>query len=101
MGQIKEFSSYTPTPGYIYLIRGEDTPWFKIGTTSKLNKRIGHIGSKAPFEVTLIQAFYVSEPGREEAFWHTRFASKHVRGEWFALLDSDVREFCEDYHEDN
>lgn len=96
---VLRFRGCSPEPGYIYLIHGESTPWYKIGTASKPHKRLGEISAQAPFAPVLIKAFYVKDVAGEESYWHSRFGDKRVRGEWFTLSESDVLEFCGAYHE--
>jgi len=87
----KEYT--TDSPGYIYLLYGEGTPWHKIGVTKKPLRRINDISAKAPFPIVLVCIIPVMKMVYTEQYWHDRFADKRVEGEWFLLTDEDVNLF--------
>lgn len=35
--------------------------------------------------------------GKQEKEFHSKYAAKRVRGEWFDLTQSDIEQICEDY----
>jgi len=78
-----------PNPGYVYFLRA-DNGLFKIGMTKELNKRIKQLGIQLPYELQLVHAIGTDERCHVEEYFHLRFAQKRVRGEWFALTDSDI-----------
>jgi hypothetical protein len=77
--------------GYIYLLYGGG--YFKIGKTIDLSVRSRQISLHLPFEVTLIHSISTQDINEAEKYWHTKFKSKRLHGEWFSLSDKDVDEF--------
>lgn len=82
-------------PGYLYLIKGLGTPWYKIGISKCLGSRVKQLGTKAPFEIEVIKAHQVSDMEQAEVYWHNLFGDKRTGGEWFALSSEDTQEFIE------
>jgi len=82
------------SPGYIYLVRGVGTPWYKIGKSKNPEVRSKQLGTQGPFKHELIHTIRVSDMKLHEEYWHNHFATKRVEGEWFTLSDGDVKEFC-------
>jgi len=75
----------------VYLIRcGED---WKIGQTNHLKRRYRQIINSLPGAATLEHWISTDDPPGVETYWHRRFATKRVRGEWFRLSDEDVAAF--------
>lgn len=87
----REARQKAKTAGYVYLISGGG--YYKIGKTTNLGDRRKQIGLQLPFEVSLRHAVHTEDIDRLELYWHERFASKRLNGEWFALTAEDVREF--------
>lgn len=77
-------------PGYIYLLHGEGTNWYKIGISAQLTRRVKVIGSKSPFPIVRVAAYDVEDMKDAEAWWHETFAHKRTHGEWFALDEYDI-----------
>lgn len=76
----------------VYLLRcGEH---YKIGMSDNVSKRVKQIQTNSPHEVKHIHTIPTDNPSDLEQQLHTRFASKRVRGEWFALSDDDVSFIC-------
>jgi hypothetical protein len=77
--------------GHIYLLSGGG--YFKIGKTTNLSIRSQQISLQLPFEVTLVHSISTDDIGEAERYWHTKFKSKRLNGEWFSLVDEDLIEF--------
>lgn len=77
--------------GYVYLIKfGE---FFKIGRSNDFDRRLREIKTKLPEEGDLVHVMETDDPEGIEAYWHNRFKDKRARGEWFKLLNDDVKAF--------
>ncbi|MEM8723329.1 MAG: GIY-YIG nuclease family protein [Cyanobacteria bacterium P01_G01_bin.39] len=74
-----------------YLIQGDG--YFKIGKTTNLSIRSQQISLQLPFKVTLVHSISTNNIDEAERYWHTKFKSKRLNGEWFALVEGDVAEF--------
>lgn len=77
--------------GYVYL--GKQHGSYKIGKSKDANRRredITLLGSE-PFE--LIHEIETDDMNGIEKYWHERFKSKWIRGEWFKLSPSDIKAF--------
>ena len=82
-------------PGYVYLLHGIGTPWYKIGYTKNLAQRIKAFNTQGPFSVKPIHFHPVGNMLTVENYWHNMFAGKRAEGEWFTLTDEDVDTFIE------
>lgn len=72
----------------VYLLQcGE---FYKIGVGDNVAQRVKQIQTATPYQVLHLLTLPSKRPYLLEHAMHTRFASKRVRGEWFALTDSDV-----------
>jgi hypothetical protein len=78
--------------GFVYLVQGHRGE-FKIGRTNLVDRRLSELGTTAAVEQTLIHEIKTDDPVGVESYWHTRFADKRMRGEWFKLAATDVRAF--------
>lgn len=83
-----------PNPGYVYLMHAVGTEWYKIGFSVNPEQRSEALAAKAPYDVEIVHMVQVSDMRSVESYWHERFASKRVNGEWFTLDDDDIAEFC-------
>ena len=83
----------TPKPGFVYLASGNGS--FKIGRSWNLESRESYLTIKLPFPVQIVHAIRAKDCVQAERYWHERFATKRVRGEWFDLTDTDVHEFLD------
>ncbi len=79
------------TPGRVYLLR--NGKHYKIGKTDNLDQRIRHIRLAVPGKLELLHELETDDPTGIELYWHRRFASKRIEGEWFRLDSSDVAAF--------
>lgn len=75
--------------GYIYILKSGDL--YKIGQSAKPRKRLRQLrtGSSLPIEVV----YTMRTPHYKfvEKILHNRLADKRVRGEWFALSETDLQ----------
>jgi len=46
----------------------------------------------SPYDICVAMAYFVANMRCEERALHEQFSEKHVRGEWFRLDDSDLRD---------
>jgi hypothetical protein len=83
-----------PKAGYIYLICGEETSWYKIGQSKSPKIRLKQLGTQGPFHCRLIHSFGVADMDGVESFLHEHFRSKRAQGEWFNLDAGDVEWFA-------
>lgn len=77
--------------GFVYL--GKQHGKYKIGKSKDIDRRredITLLGSE-PFE--LIHTIETDDMNGIEKYWHERFKSKWIRGEWFKLNSSDIKAF--------
>lgn len=75
--------------GYIYLITSKDG-LYKIGLSKDVMSRIKTLGVTLPFEIEPIHTIKTDDMVGLEKELHSRFESKRIRGEWFALETDDV-----------
>jgi len=88
----------------VYLVCAEinDKKLYKIGYTKReVEARVLELktGNAADFHIV---DFYSSKWGTKiEAVLHRKFSSKKINGEWFDLIDDDIKAFkesCENIH---
>jgi hypothetical protein len=77
--------------GYVYLLRHGQH--YKIGRSNDTVRRRREIALLLPQELEHVHVIETDDPEGIEAYWHRRFASTRVRGEWFALTSGDVAAF--------
>lgn len=78
-----------PKPqGSVYLIRDVSTGHTKIGFSQSPLKRLASLQTAVAGTLQLVGM----KPGTidDERALHAMFKQRHVRGEWFALTDSDI-----------
>lgn len=79
--------------GYVYLIQGINTPWYKIGVTASPVSRLKTIDSGTPFEIRLLGFYAVNDMVEDEKFWHEKFSTSRADGEWFGLTRDEIDSF--------
>jgi hypothetical protein len=79
--------------GYVYLIRHGKRNEYKIGRTNNPIRREGVIRLELPEEIQPIHYIKTDDPSGIETYWHSRFATKRKKGEWFLLTESDIKAF--------
>lgn len=86
---LPEFPAKAAGSGCVYLL--ESGGRYKIGISRDVMKRLAQLrAGQSPFPITLVHSVegygYVEFEGR----LHKQFAHARVRGEWFALTESDL-----------
>jgi hypothetical protein len=77
--------------GEVYLFKSGR--YYKIGKTKDTVRRGSEIRIQLPENVNLIHSIKTDDPSGIESYWHNRFESKRMNGEWFNLNPSDVNAF--------
>ena len=77
--------------GYVYLVKSS-TGFYKIGRSRDPKSRIGTMHVALPFEIEIEHLIECEDYTEAEILLHNEFAKKRIRGEWFALDESDVNE---------
>jgi hypothetical protein len=81
------------TSGYIYLLKSGDG-CYKIGRSKNVKSRMKAFNTQAPHSPELLHVIPSKDMYRSEEELHQRYAHCHVRGEWFALAEEEVRAIC-------
>lgn len=81
--------------GYIYVIRSG--PYFKIGRTNRIDRRMAQLGVQMPHPVEIVWTKHVTDMCTAERYLHERFAGKRLNGEWFDLDSNDLHAILEEY----
>jgi hypothetical protein len=81
------------TMGYVYLYQHGGQKQFKIGKTNNAIRREGELRLLLPEKLEPLHTIQTDDPAGVELYWHRRFATKRLEGEWFALSVEDVRAF--------
>lgn len=87
----KRSKSKSPMAGVVYMLQAG--PYFKIGMSINLEKRLGQIKLQLPHAVEVVHVIRAANPAEVEAHWHRRFAALRRNGEWFLLTQAEVDEF--------
>ncbi len=77
--------------GEVYLFKSGR--YYKIGKTNDTVRRGHELRIQLPEKMHLIHSIKTDDPGGIEAYWHRRFETKRMQGEWFDLNSSDVKAF--------
>ena len=85
-------SATTTRAGVVYLL--ECSGYHKIGLSRNLEKRCAQLSIALPFDLQVVHTIRANDVRALEIYWHGRFATRRVRGEWFKLSSEDVAEFC-------
>jgi hypothetical protein len=75
-------------PGYVYLL--QSGPYYKIGVSRNVDKRITQLATLPPFDLELVCVLEAADMYTLEHDLHHRFSEKRLHGEWFELTQSDV-----------
>lgn len=78
--------------GKVYLIT--DGEFFKIGVTKgDVEKRIKGLQTGSPNEITLVNYYESNNYRKVESWFHRKYKTKRMEGEWFYLDIEDVESF--------
>lgn len=77
--------------GEVYLFKSGR--YYKIGKTIDTVRRGNELRIQLPEKCVLIHSIKTDDPSGIEAYWHRRFESKRMQGEWFDLSSADVKAF--------
>lgn len=81
----------------VYIIRNT-IGHYKIGITDDLAQRLIHLQTGNSLDLTLVLVLNVSNARQVEQELHDYFRAKHIRGEWFELVEDDL-EYIKNYNE--
>jgi len=70
--------------GYVYIL-GTRGIYYKIGRSSKLDRRIKQLKIQLPFPVKVLYAVKVRDCAYTEAKLHDLYFERRLNGEWFEL----------------
>lgn len=77
--------------GEVYLFKSGR--YYKIGKTNDTVRRGTELRIQLPEKIDLIHSIKTDDPSGVEAYWHKRFGSKRMNGEWFDLDSADIKVF--------
>ena len=77
--------------GAVYLFK--HGKYYKIGKTNDTVRRGNELKIQLPENLDLIHEIKTDDPSGIEAYWHKRFESKRMNGEWFDLNSGDIKTF--------
>jgi hypothetical protein len=77
--------------GEVYLFKSGR--YYKIGKTKDTVRRGSELRIQLPERMDLIHSIKTDDPSGIETYWHTRFKSKRMNGEWFDLNGMDIKAF--------
>lgn len=77
--------------GYVYLIKSGR--FYKIGRSNSVGRREYELAIQLPEATTSVHVIRTDDPSGIEVYWHKRFESKRMNGEWFDLNASDITAF--------
>ena len=75
---------------FVYLVRMETQPIYKIGYSTSVPRRMSQFGVLLPFPYRLEFALRVGGARTAESSLHELFQHRRMNGEWFRLDDRDV-----------
>jgi Meiotically up-regulated gene 113 len=76
---------------FVYLMKSGKH--YKIGRSNSVGRRTYEIGLKLAEPLTEVHHIATDDAVGIEDYWHRRFKSKEVNGEWFLLTPKDVAAF--------
>ena len=89
----REIKRAAKKAGVIYLIRCG--PYFKIGKTTDPDSRYPRLEIQLPHRPVILHEIQTDNVDLAERYWHQRFASKRLNGEWFEVSSQDINEISQ------
>ena len=88
-------SAVSMRDGYVYmaLLQLGREQRYKIGKTVLVERRKDQISIQLPEDLKMVHTMATDDPSGIEKYWHTRFAAKRNKGEWFSLSRQDIDAF--------
>lgn len=83
----------TDKNGFVYLVKAENTSYFKIGKSKHPYKRLTQLQTGSPIPLTIVERVFSLNCCNLENLLHNHYEAYQVRGEWFDLPDECVRDF--------
>lgn len=77
--------------GFVYLMKSGR--YYKVGKTNSVGRRASELAIQLPERLAVVHTIRTDDPGGIESYWHRRFESKRLNGEWFDLDAADIRAF--------
>jgi hypothetical protein len=87
----EQFETQDRPIGFVYLFKSGR--FYKIGMTNSAGRREYDIGLQLPEKLVSVHVIRTDDPPGIEEYWHKRFATKRMNGEWFDLDAEDIRAF--------
>lgn len=88
-------ASNKPDVGFVYLAHQDNTPYYKIGVSNNVERRLASLQTSSPSKIVLIKSIRTDRYEHYEGELHERFAASRLNGEWFsfdrATLGSVIR----------
>ena len=80
-----------PVPGDVYLMKSGRH--YKIGRSNAAGRRAYELAIQLPERLEMVHVIRTDDAVGIERYWHQRYDSKRLNGEWFALSKEDVAAF--------
>lgn len=80
-----------PVAGDVYLMKSGQH--YKIGRSNSSGRRSYELAIQLPERLEMVHVIRTDDAVGIERYWHQRYASRRLNGEWFALSKADVAAF--------
>jgi hypothetical protein len=77
--------------GWVYLLKSGRH--YKVGRSNAVGRRERELALQLPERATVVHSIKTDDPIGIENYWHRRFESRRLNGEWFALDRADLAAF--------